>query len=121
MSKAAGCVRDKAYKIVTFGKKCFYLHRLIYMYHYGSIPKGYVIDHMNQNKTDNRIENLRCVNQTKNQLNNNSNGYSKTLTGKYRVQISVNKKRTHIGYYFTECGARLACLFAKLNRTLNYG
>lgn len=39
-----------------------FLHHLIWENHYGkSIPEGCVIHHINNNKTDNRIQNLICV------------------------------------------------------------
>jgi len=37
------------------------LHRYIWRYHNGSIPKGCQIHHDNRNIFDNRIENLICV------------------------------------------------------------
>jgi hypothetical protein len=36
-------------------------HRLVWMYHNGDIPNRMVIDHINRNKSDNRIQNLRVV------------------------------------------------------------
>ncbi len=42
------------------GKNC-QAHRLIWEEHYGKIPEGYVIHHINGNKHDNRIENLSCI------------------------------------------------------------
>jgi HNH endonuclease len=39
----------------------FIVHRLIWVYHYGAIPKGMQIDHINRDRHDNRIENLRLA------------------------------------------------------------
>lgn len=36
-------------------------HRIIWISKYGVIPEGYVIDHINNNKKDNRIENLQLL------------------------------------------------------------
>ena len=43
----------------------FLLPRLIWKYHYGVEPKG-VIDHINNDSTDNRIENLQDITQKQN-------------------------------------------------------
>lgn len=37
------------------------VHRIIWIARYGIIPDGYVIDHINNNKTDNRIYNLQLL------------------------------------------------------------
>ena len=42
-------------------RKETYSHRFIWEYFNGKIPKGLQIDHINHNKQDNRIENLRIV------------------------------------------------------------
>lgn len=36
-------------------------HRIVWRKYKGEIPKGMVIHHINQNKKDNRIENLQLV------------------------------------------------------------
>ena len=41
--------------------KCFLCHRFIWECYNDIIPKNYEIDHINKDKLDNRIENLRCV------------------------------------------------------------
>ena len=61
-------IDKKGYAFVTIDKKYYKLHRLAWLYCYGEFPNGQ-IDHINQIKTDNRIENLRvdkdgCLNQS---------------------------------------------------------
>ena len=41
-------------------------HRKVWKSVYGEIPKGMVIDHINGNTLDNRIENLQCITQAQN-------------------------------------------------------
>lgn len=47
----------------------FLLHRAIYETFIGEIPEGYVIDHINTIKDDNRLSNLRCVTPIENSNN----------------------------------------------------
>jgi len=43
----------------------------VYMYHHGHLPpEPLVIDHINRNRFDNNIENLRAVTKSENQRNN---------------------------------------------------
>lgn len=46
-----------------------YLHRAVWEYHYGEIPKDKMVDHINRDKSDNRIENLRLVSSKENRAN----------------------------------------------------
>lgn len=43
------------------GRRLYYEHRLIWVYHYGPIPDGKTIHHINGVKDDNRISNLMLV------------------------------------------------------------
>ena len=49
--------------------KTIYLHRAVWEYHNGKIPKEKMIDHINRNRNDNRIENLRLVTAKENRVN----------------------------------------------------
>jgi len=83
-----------------------------------------VIDHINQNKLDNRTANLRVCSIGENNLNRSLSSASKTgLTGvhyykpnnKYVAYISKDKKRYHLGYFDTKEDAYYKyCAVAKL-------
>lgn len=42
-------------------RKSYKVHRLIWLAFYGSIPEGYEVNHINEIKTDNRLENLNLM------------------------------------------------------------
>ena len=43
-----------------------YVHRFVWEQFMSDIPKGYQINHINEDKTDNRLENLELVTQKEN-------------------------------------------------------
>ena len=45
------------------------LHRQVWIYHNGEIPKGLVIDHIDRDRNNNQIENLRLVTHSENNKN----------------------------------------------------
>ena len=47
-------------------KKALYIHRLVYAAFCGEIPEGLVVNHINEVKTDNRLENLNLMTQKEN-------------------------------------------------------
>jgi hypothetical protein len=72
------------------------------------------IDHRNQNKKDNRIENLRKATHSENEQNINHKGcFFKKNRNKWYAQIQLNGKRKHIGSYDTYEEAHEAYLQAK--------
>jgi hypothetical protein len=70
------------------------------------------IDHIDQIKTDNRIDNLRSVTNQQNAFNNQAKGYV-LQNNKWRAYIHHNNKKIHLGYYKTEEEARQSYLLAK--------
>jgi hypothetical protein len=72
------------------------------------------IDHIDNDKTNNKIENLRSVTHTQNMWNRSDEGihFNKT-NNKFRALISLNKNRKHLGYFDTEFEAREAYQNAK--------
>lgn len=74
-------------------------HRIIWELHFGPIPEGKVIDHIDRDKSNNRIENLRCTSQSSNMTNqpqrNNSGHkgvYQNQTNGKYQVRSLKDRK-----------------------------
>src|SRR5690554_1009947 len=45
------------------------VHRIVWEMHNGAIPEGMVIDHINRDPLDNRIENLRVATRSQNSMN----------------------------------------------------
>lgn len=99
---------DYGYDKVSVAGKCYKAHRLAWFYHYKQWPDG-DIDHINGDRKDNRIANLRCVKRKTNQENmhkaqkNNKEGllgvcYNKDKK-KYRATITDNYKSIHLGYF----------------------
>lgn len=88
-----------------------YLHRLIWLYHHGTVPG--MIDHVNGDRRDNRIENLRACSNAQNQYNsvrktNNRSGFkgvafyrAKPTTKPWRARIVRSGRQISLGYYAT--------------------
>ena len=100
-------------------QKCYYLHRVIYKFYNPEWNMTYTddneIDHFDNDRTNNNIENLRIVNHSENLQNRfTTKGYSwNKQNNKYHARIRVNKKYHHLGYYDTAEEARDAYLIAK--------
>lgn len=67
IGSVVGAVNSHGYKVTKVNYKGYRVHRLIFLYHYGYMPK--FVDHIDCNKLNNRIENLRDVTQSQNLLN----------------------------------------------------
>jgi hypothetical protein len=95
----AGNFDKEGYKTVQIYYKNYRVHRLIFMMFYGYMPK--FVDHINNNRGDNRIENLREATSSQNQHNSkkpksNTTGFKNVYFSKasknWYVQIKINRK-----------------------------
>ncbi len=65
----AGCVKnDSGYVVINIDGHSFRAHRLAWFFSYRKWPEEF-IDHINHNKSDNRLENLRCATKHQNGWN----------------------------------------------------
>lgn len=72
----AGSMRNGYCRTTLENNKKYSTHILIYETFVGPVPQGSVIDHINGEKDDNRLENLRCVTQSENMSNAQANGHA---------------------------------------------
>jgi len=93
---------------------CLYGHRLAWYLYYGKLPNNY-IDHIDGNKANNILTNLRDVTKQQNGFNiKKAKGYSwHKRDKKFSCRIKINQKQIHIGNFDTEEEARSAYLEAK--------
>lgn len=106
------------YFVVTFSKdlkqKVFKVHKLVAINFLGHKPCKYeiVVDHINNNKSDNRLENLQLISQRENVNKDRGKESSKYIgvswdkgVKKWRSQIYFNNKHFKIGWFSTEIEA----------------
>jgi len=73
-----------------------------------------MIDHVDKDKSNNRIENLRLVTNQQNQFNTKAKGYYFNKPAKkWLSKIQLNGKRKHLGLFESEEEAREAYLKSK--------
>jgi uncharacterized protein YeaC (DUF1315 family) len=82
-------------------------HRLAILLTTGEWPDG-IVDHINRDRHDNRIQNLRVVSAVQNQHNREARGYLKDHDGKFRSRIQIDNVDTNLGRYPTKTEARIA-------------
>ena len=107
------------YRRVMINYKLLLYHRVVYFVHnqnwniYDSSMDNQ-IDHIDRDRSNNNIENLRVVTHLQNMWNQDRKGYCfDKSNGNYKVYINVDGKRKSLGYFENEDDARNAYLNAK--------
>lgn len=121
--KAVGSL-DNNYLMIRVDGFHTTVHRIIWIYHNGDIPKGMEIHHINSNKLDNRIENLSLVTSLENKLKYDQVGkgyYFDKIKNNWRACRQHNKTKYNLGNFFTKCGAYMASKMFYVNKGKYYG
>jgi len=110
----AGSITKDGYWYLQYDKRQIYAHRVVWEMHNGEIPDGLCVDHINTNKSDNRLCNLRLVTVKENGYNRNAKGYClDKVTNKWKAYIKRDGVVYHLGYFEKESDAALAYAEAK--------
>jgi HNH endonuclease len=120
VGEIAGSVERNGYTGIKIDQKHCLAHRLAWLYVYGGMPAG-DIDHINRNRADNRIENLRAANRSQNCANarlwkNNTSGLRgvRKFHKKWRATVGYGGRLYHLGTFATaEEASRAYCTVAK--------
>lgn len=108
--RAGSLHKTVGYRQIRIGKKYAYEHRIIMLLVHGSLPKDIQVDHINHDRTDNRLENLRLVTHTENGRNvkmpsTNTTGVIGTTyvkrANRYVAQIHIKGANHYLGCFKT--------------------
>lgn len=123
--KEAGTITGHGYRYIRVNGKMMLAHRMAWLMAHGEDPKGKLVDHINGDRLDNRIENLRVATFSQNGANaqrhsrntNGLKGASKVVrkgrwTGRWQASITVRNRQINLGYFDTKEEAHAAYLDA---------
>jgi hypothetical protein len=119
--RIAGCKHHSGYWQIRFQSNSVFAHRLAWLHYYGQYPI-YQIDHLNNDRLDNRIDNLRDATPSMNLQNAkrpSKNKRSSPYRGvykegnRYRARIAIDGKNVHLGSFLTPERAQEAYMEAK--------
>lgn len=116
----AGRIRSDGYRRIGIFGKVYAEHRLVWFYVHGAWPRGQ-IDHINGDRVDNRLSNLRDVSSNEN-MQNRRRAHRNSSTGvlgvrvfgkKFIAQISLGGRVVYLGMFQKLAEAEAAYLNAK--------
>lgn len=105
----AGYTNRQGYVQMRVHGKTYQAHSLAWLYVFGEMPS--LIDHIDGNRSNNAITNLRIADRSMNGFNREKKCASSSVFkgvlwskkyGKWEAKISANRKRKHIGYFKCE-------------------
>lgn len=108
--REAGCASRTGYRYVWFHGRQHLEHRVAWFLHYGEWPDRQV-DHINGDRADNRIVNLRLATHSENQQNrrrpsNNTSGHKGVSWikryQKWQATIRVGRRNINLGRFDTK-------------------
>lgn len=125
-TRAGAYDNSNGYIQLMIDKKNYYAHKLAWIYIYGSLAKGLVVDYINRDQTDNRLCNLRAVSHGENRYNSrmrsdNTSGITGVCLDKRKntwlARLNINKKQLVLGHY----SSLLDAAKARYDSEIKYG
>ena len=118
----AGCLNADGYLVAQINNCLMYCHQIVWVFHFGEWPTK-EIDHINGNKNDNRITNLRLVSSRQNSFNarislRNTSGVKNVRWDAERKKWEVSIKAGAVRYRRRFDDIELAELVAREVRSL---
>ncbi len=124
----AGWANHQGYRRIGVDGTYYYAHRLVWLIERGEHPTDQ-IDHINRDKSDNRISNLRSVTDSQNKNNrdmqqNNTSGETGVLYSrkrkKWKAYINVSGRQISLGHFiaFSEAVSARSAAKASLDSAL---
>lgn len=116
----AGTDHGSGYKVVMLNGKSHRVHRIIFAMHHGYLPEE--VDHINGNKSDNRVENLRAATTSQNGMNKgvssaNRSGVKGVSWNKndrqWKARVCVSGVEKYIGGFKDKNSAEAAVISAR--------
>jgi hypothetical protein len=118
----AGNIHHAGYQVIKVAGKKRQSHRLIFLYHHGYLPK--FIDHVDGDRLNNCIKNLRGCTRNQNAHNRkidstNTSGIKGVdwhkASSAWRARVALNRETRTVGYFRNKFDAA-AAVFSARNR-----
>lgn len=112
--KKIGSKSKDGYIIASFKYKLYRCHRIAWAIGHDTLNVPPVLDHINGDRSDNRLCNLRVATNQQNNFNSKSRrkglkgAYFNKQANKWQSQIRLCGKQKHLGYFDTEIEAHEA-------------
>ncbi len=127
IGSVCGRYRSFVFCKINTKQKRMYIHRLVWEYHNGSIPKGYEVHHEDENKLNNNILNLKLKYYREHKGEHKTSPLRSKFIGvcfdkktsKWSAQIVFKKRKISLGYFVLEIQASDA--YQKALKEINSG